>query len=86
MTRDNPVIFLYSKLWEYSKGNHKKVILYILLSVIAHTVLIISPLLISQILNLIQVDGINESNLMLIFGFLAMYFILDALFWGFHWP
>jgi len=86
MKENNPILFLYSKLWTYSKGNHKKIILYMLLSIIAHAVLIISPLLISQILNLIQTTGITESNIYIIFGLLLMYFVIDAVSWVFHWP
>jgi ATP-binding cassette, subfamily B, bacterial len=86
MKSNNPLLFLYSNFWKFSKGNHKKVIIYTIFSVIANTILIISPLLISQILNLIQSFGINESNIFIIISLLGFYLVLDVVFWIFHWP
>ncbi|MFA5763608.1 MAG: ABC transporter ATP-binding protein [archaeon] len=86
MKSNNPMLFLYSAFWKFSKSNHKKVIIYTILSIIANTVLIISPLLISQILNLIQASGVNESNIFTIISLLGFYLVLDILFWLFHWP
>ena len=39
----NPLIYLFQKMWGYSKGNRKNVVFYIALSIFATLLLALEP-------------------------------------------
>ena len=73
-------------MWRFSQGNRKSVLLYTFLSIIANSVLIIAPLIIGNVLNIIQTNGITSENITVIILSLAVFIIVEACFWIFHWP
>lgn len=84
--KDNPIIFLLTRLWKYSKGNRKWVITYISFFVIANSVAALFPLVIAKLLNVIQEQGLNEQSLPKILFYLLLFFLIEILFWSFHGP
>ena len=84
--KDNPVIYLTSKLWEYSKGNRKNVVLYSIMFIIANMFNLISPLVIAKVLNTIQENGLDSTNLYSIMLYLSVFIFMELGFWTFHGP
>jgi len=84
--KDNPVIYLTSKLWEYSKGNRKNVVLYSIMFIIANLFNLINPLVIAKVLNTIQEKGLDSTNLYSIMLYLSIFIFMELGFWIFHGP
>ena len=82
----NPVVYLTSKLWKYSKGRRRNVVLYFSLFVAANAVSFLSPLVIAAMLDVIQKQGITQASLPLLYTHLAQFFGLTVAFWMFHGP
>ena len=84
--KDNPIVFLLRKLWKYSKGNRKNVILYFSLLLVANLINLVEPLVVAYLLNMIQEQGVNSGNIMTIMGILFLFVLLSIGFWFFHGP
>jgi ABC-type multidrug transport system fused ATPase/permease subunit len=84
--KDNPIVFLYRKTWEYSKGNRFNVVAYTLMFIVANFFAFLHPLLLAKILNTIQLDGVNPNNIGMILALLFGFIVLSILFWMFHGP
>ena len=84
--RESPIIYLNSKLWHYSKGNRKNVVLYLVLFLFSNTVSSLDPLLIGYILNTIQKDGLSMESLPKIAILLSLLIVIELVFWVFHGP
>lgn len=74
------------KLWRYSKGNRKAVVLYFVLFFCANIVALTQPLLVAHVLNVIQQQGVTQDNLINILGWLTLFIGVDFAFWIFHGP
>mgnify|MGYP001599526356 CR=1 FL=1 len=57
---NNPLIFLFRKLWQFSETNRRSVVWYIFLFVIANILWSLEPLVIGKILNIIQQSGVQR--------------------------
>lgn len=84
--KGNPIVFLFKKMWEYSKGNRHMVVLYIVLFSLANLMSFIEPLVIAKILNIIQESGANKKTLTPILLYLLAFLGIDLAFWAFHGP
>ncbi len=84
--KHNPVIYLTLKMWEYSKGNRRQVVLYFLMFVIANLIDLLDPLVVAKILNIIQERGINSSTLPTLVMYLSFFIAITVGFWIFHGP
>ncbi len=84
--KDNPIVFLAKKTWEHSKGNRKNVVLYLVLSSFSSIISFVEPLIIGMILNIIQEQGLNSSNVGTIILYLTSFIVLTLLSWAFHGP
>ena len=82
----NPLAYLTAKMWQYSEGNRKNVVLYFLLSSIAHSVALLEPLIIAFILNTLQTDGLNEANFPKLILYLAFFSAIKLVIWSCHGP
>ncbi|HEX9664341.1 MAG TPA: ABC transporter ATP-binding protein [Patescibacteria group bacterium] len=84
--KDNPIIFLSRKTWEFSRGNRSAVFLYVFLFILGNSVWLAEPLVIAKILNIVQEKGITQDSLPLIFLYLFLALLLPFGFWVFHGP
>lgn len=84
--QDNPIIFLAKKLWQFSKGNRHNVVFYFLLFVCANIVNLIEPFIVAKILNTIQAQGVNASNISFLILLCLAFLGLMFAFWIFHGP
>ncbi len=84
--KTNPLIYLTSKMWHYSKGNRPRVVLYVVLVVLANSVYLSEPLVVAKILNVVQQEGVTQDNLAKILLLLSLFVLLTLLFWLLHGP
>ena len=84
--RENPIIYLAGKMWKYSEGTRKNIVLFFVLFTIANSIELLEPLLVAKILNTIQAEGVNEGNILRLFLYLAGFLGITLSFWSFHGP
>lgn len=83
---ENPLVYLTNKLWKYSEGNHKNVILYFLFFIIANSIAFFDLLVFSKLLNVIQERGVTQESIPLLITLLMILPLITLLFWAFHGP
>jgi len=84
--KNESVVYLSGKVWEYSKGNRHNLILYIFLFICANAINFLYPLIIGKLLNVIQESGITNASMGTITIYLLIMVSLTASFWAFHGP
>ena len=84
--KDDPIVFLTLKTWEYLKGYRKQFLVVVFLFVMSNAVSLLEPLVVSKILNTIQEQGINQGNLPTLVGYLFMFLAITIGLWAFHGP
>lgn len=83
----NPLLYLFSKTWQYSTGNHRKVRLYWALFIIGNAITLISqPLLLGNVFNTIQQEGVTRANFGHIVLFSVLGMLVSVVYWMFHGP
>lgn len=83
----NPLLYLFSKTWTYSEGNRKNVVWYWIMFIVAISIdLVCQPMIMVKIIDTIQKEGINASNLDFLFGLLGLTLVVDLVFWSIHGP
>ena len=78
----NPLVNLLKKTWKFSK--HSRVITFIILSIFAQGIMLMQPLVMGQILNVIQEFGLTEDSLMTLGLYLLAILGITIGFWIFH--
>lgn len=86
MVSHNPVISLFKSLWTFSKGKRHLLFIFIFLSIIAQSIMLLEPLIIGKILNIVQEEGITQGSLSSITWLLFSIIGLYIGFWAFHGP
>lgn len=89
MLKKNPLVYMAIKLWEYSAGNRKNLVLYLLMFGASNVVNLATPLVFAKIMNIIQeiitrkqlIDGGNLLRLSL---WMLSLPIIQLIFWFFH--
>lgn len=82
----NPVVYLFKKLWKYSQGNRKSVVLYITFFIIANTISFLEPLVVARLLNIVQEQGITPGSFSSLMWCLGALVLINVAFWAFHGP
>ena len=82
----NPLIYLFQKMWAYSKGNRGNVVFYIVLSIFATLLLALEPLIVGLFLNTMQTEGVTRQALPHLLLILSLLFFLELGFWAMHGP
>jgi ABC-type multidrug transport system fused ATPase/permease subunit len=84
--KNNPVVYLTRKLWQFSGSNKPKVALFFVMFVIAHSVSFFEPLIVGWLLNAVQEQGISAENLYYLIGIASLLVVVRIIFWLFHGP
>lgn len=84
--KDNAIVYMSGKTWQYSKGNRQTVILFVAMFVIANLIHALEPLIIALIVNTIQAEGITQSNLNYLLLLTSLVVARSIGFWIFHGP
>ncbi|HYF05786.1 MAG TPA: ABC transporter ATP-binding protein [Patescibacteria group bacterium] len=86
MIQKNPLIYLSRKMWHYAQGNRRNVVLYVCMFFLSSALVALQPLIVGNILNQIQLQGVHAENL----GNLALLLLLlpslEIVFWLLHGP
>ncbi|MBI3573795.1 ABC transporter ATP-binding protein [Candidatus Kaiserbacteria bacterium] len=82
----NPLVYLAKKMWQYSEGNRRTVVLFVCMFIVADILWALEPLVVGFILNEIQEKGLNMGNVPYIFSLLLIFLFLDIIAWAFHGP
>lgn len=82
----NPIWHLTKKMWKYSKGNRRQVVIYIILHVIANTIRFLDPLVLAWLLNTIQEQGVTADSMPKLLMILGLFIAITTGFWAFHGP
>ncbi|MDO8575032.1 MAG: ABC transporter ATP-binding protein [bacterium] len=91
MLKNNPLIYLTKKVWQYSVGNRKNLTLYLLMFVMANVISLMTPLIFAKIMNVVQEiitkkQLIDSNDLLTLFFLMLLLPIIQLLFWVFHGP
>ncbi len=82
----NPLLYLFGKVWQHS-DNKKSIVVYWTFFLLAECIdTFLYPLLLAKIMDKVQKQGINETNIKSIFVMLCLMFGTTVLFWLFHGP
>lgn len=84
LLKNEPFTFLFRKTWRFSGGNRYRVVLYSVMFLVANIIVLFEPLILAKLLNEIQANGINETNITYLLSLCAMFLIITVVFWIFH--
>lgn len=88
MTTDdkrNPLIYLFIKNWQYSKGNHKNIVLFWCMFIVSQCVnVFMPPLVTAKIIDVITKEGINNNNINFLLLLVGLVLVRSILFWSIH--
>lgn len=85
--RQNPLWYLFSKTWEYSKGNRDAVVIYWIMFICAETVdTVFSPLVWAKMIEVVTVQGINAQSIKTLYVLLGLVLLRCFVSWSFHGP
>lgn len=81
---ENPLFYLFRKMWHYSNGNRRNVIFYISLSILANLAGSLDVVIIGIFLNTVQVEGVRQESLPHLLLLLGLLPVLEVVFWAMH--
>ncbi len=83
----NPLVYLFGRMWKYSEGNRKIVILYLLMLIVSEIINTFwTPIVMANMMNVVESEGVTESSLKKLLVLLALLPVGSALSWLFHGP
>ncbi len=83
----NPLLYLFSRTWHYSKGNRATIVKFWFMFMAAESIdLFIQPLIFTTIMSTVEHQGVTDENLMSLYGFLALSLACTPAFWSLHGP
>lgn len=85
-TKQNPLVFLFKKMWHYSAGNRGRVVLYFTFFTVANILFLLMPFVVAKILNAVQETGISRETLPTLLLSLSFFIVLQLGSWLFHGP
>ena len=80
-----PTLYLFKKMWKFSEGNKKNVIIFMIFFVISNIILLFQPILFWMFLNELQNNWLSEKNITYVISILLWMFWIWFIFWFFHW-
>lgn len=84
--KNNPIFFVFGKMWQYSVGNRKNVVLFGILSFFANIIWMLEPVVVAKVFNSIQIEGITERTLPILGLYFLSFVGIQIGGWVFHGP
>lgn len=85
--QENPLLYLFTKMWRYSEGNRKKVVTFWSMAAISASLdLFLGPLIFAKIIDVIAKEGVNSSSLSTLGLLLGAIVLLELVCWSLHGP
>lgn len=82
--KQEPTIFLFRKMWKFSKGNRGAVTVFIVLQTLANLMALTEPLIFAKFINEIQLNGVGNNNISFLLFLLSLFIVVALIFWLFH--
>lgn len=83
--KENPIVYLWLKVWRYSE-NSRKVVLYVLMSLMANLIHLCIPLIFALLATELQKNGVTDSNFWYLIFLSSLFLVRCVLGWLFHGP
>lgn len=84
---ENPLYYLFSRLWYFARERRRKIVLVWTLFVVGQALaLLLKPLLWAWMMNTIQRDGLTSESIPTIVWILVLQILVTIAFWAFHGP
>ncbi len=85
--QENALWYLFTKMWRYSEGNHKKVMVFWSMAVMSSTLgILLGPLIFAKITDVIAREGIDTESVKTLAALLVATIVLELVFWAIHGP
>lgn len=85
--QENPLLYLFKKMWRYSEGNRKKVVIFWGMAVTSSSLgLFLGPLIFAKIIDVIAKEGVSTSSIATLLPLLCAIVLLEFVFWVIHGP
>lgn len=81
-----PITFLFRKMWRFANGHRHLVVAFLLMSAAANVLLLAQPLIFREFLNEIQHNGLGGHNIAYLSFVLLGILAVELGFWMFHGP
>ncbi|MEK9152724.1 MAG: ABC transporter ATP-binding protein, partial [Patescibacteria group bacterium] len=82
----NPIVYLTAKMWQYSRGNRRSVVLFYVLFFLNNIVEFFRPFVVALMLNIIQSQGVSKTNIRSLALMLLLFPIFTVVAWALHGP
>ena len=83
---NNPVIYIWRRMYHNAGKRHKKIFLTTVMFVMSGLIYAAQPLVFAYFLNSIQKNGINKENILVLFFALFLFFLCELGSWAFWGP
>ena len=85
--RNNPLVYLFSKTWHYSKGNRRNIVIYWVLLTLSECInMFMTPFVTAQIIGVVTTEGITERNIHKLYFLLSLFLVRMLTSWACHGP
>ncbi len=85
--KSNPFLYLFAKAWHYAANHRRRMIMFWVMFVICESIhLFGQPFIWAQMMNTVQVSGIEEGSIKTLLLLLGLSILLEIVFWAFHGP
>lgn len=84
--KENPIVYLGLKFWQFSKNRRKKVVLYLVMSWLSNMVHLCIPLIFALMSNEIQKNGVPDNNIRYLLVLASLFMVRSCVGWAFHGP
>lgn len=84
--KENPIVYLARKMWRYSEGTRKSIVLFFVMFTLTNLIDLLEPLLVAKLLNTVQVEGVTTANISRILLYLWLFLGITLATWAFHGP
>ncbi len=83
---NNPVIYLWRKMWQYAGSRRRKIVTATALFLCSAGIFATQPIILAYFLNLIQENGITRANLLHLVLILTLFLFSEIINWAFWGP
>ena len=84
--KENPIVYLGEKLWKYSEGNRRMVVLYLVMTWLSNLAHLCIPLIVVLLSNELQTNGVTEGNFYYLLFLSSLFIVRNLVGWSLHGP
>lgn len=84
MLKANPILNLFKYTWRYSAGNRRKVVLFVLMSLLANGIQLFEPVILSRAFNQVQLAPNDPGLLKYVISNVSLLLLITLTFWMLH--